>query len=194
MPVGTQRATALPPDERRAAIIEATLPLLLERGAGISTRQIAEDAGIAEGTIFRVFPDKDAVVRAAVELALDPEPTEVALAAIDTSLSFEAQLADAVRILQRRLADIWALFSVLGPSDTPAPAPPPDSPALSALFEPHAGCCLRTDALTGARRFRALVLALSHPMLIADEPPSPEEIVSLLLDGIRHPATRKGSA
>ena len=59
----------MPPEARRAAIIEATLPLLLERGAGISTRQIAEAAGIAEGTIFRVFPDKDAVVQAAIERA-----------------------------------------------------------------------------------------------------------------------------
>src|SRR3546814_17138747 len=42
------RAPALPADERREAIIRATLPLLLEHAEMVSTRQIAEAAGIGE--------------------------------------------------------------------------------------------------------------------------------------------------
>ncbi|HYD08975.1 MAG TPA: helix-turn-helix domain-containing protein, partial [Acidimicrobiales bacterium] len=83
--MSSTRAPALPAEERRRAILDATLPLLIERGSAVSTKQIAEAAGIAEGTIFRVFPDKDSLVRAAVELAFDPEPTEQALAAIDAT-------------------------------------------------------------------------------------------------------------
>jgi AcrR family transcriptional regulator len=45
------------PDDRRRAIVAAVVPLLLEHGDDVSTRQIADAAGIAEGTIFRVFPD-----------------------------------------------------------------------------------------------------------------------------------------
>ena len=41
------RAAALPPSERRAEIIAATLPLVREHGANVTTRQIAEAAGIA---------------------------------------------------------------------------------------------------------------------------------------------------
>ena len=178
----SQRAPAMAPEARRAAILEATLPLLLERGAAISTRQIAEAAGIAEGTIFRVFPDKDAVVRAAIELAIDPEPTERAIAAIDASLPFEDQLAEAVRIMQRRLADIWRLVTAVGDDHAPPKAPPAELPALAALFEREP---LRHDPEQAARELRALTLAVSHPMLYGPEPMSAPEVVSLLLDGIR---------
>src|SRR3954469_4423303 len=66
------RATAMAPDERRRAIVDVVVPLLLEHGGDVTTRQIAEAAGIAEGTIFRVFPDKDALWTAVVEQTLDP--------------------------------------------------------------------------------------------------------------------------
>ena len=60
------------PDDRRRAIVDAVVPLLLEHGDAVTTRQIAEAAGIAEGTIFRVFPDKPALLLAAAEETMDP--------------------------------------------------------------------------------------------------------------------------
>src|SRR5262245_33537829 len=61
-----RRASALPAEARRSMIVEAALPLVLEHGERVTTKQIAEAAGIAEGTIFRVFEDKDAVIAAVV--------------------------------------------------------------------------------------------------------------------------------
>ena len=68
-------------------IVAATLPLLLEHGDRVTSRQIAEAAGIAEGTIFRVFADKDEIIAAVIEAALDPAPLEAALAGIPPDLA-----------------------------------------------------------------------------------------------------------
>ncbi len=179
----TTRAPALPAEQRRQAIIAATLPLLLERGANVSTREIADAAGIAEGTIFGVFPDKESVLQAALRAAFDPEPTERALEAIDRSLSFEDQLEAAVRVMQRRFADIWRLVSSVGEPGG-RPTPPRDFVALADIFRAEQSR-LRNDPVTAARQLRALTLAVSHPLLWASAPLTPREIVNLLLDGIR---------
>jgi AcrR family transcriptional regulator len=169
----------MPPEERRAAIVDATLPLLLDRGRGVTTRQIAEAAGVAEGTIFRAFPDKEAVVDATLASAFDPGPTERAIAAIDPDLPFDAQLVEAVGIIQRRLSVIWRLLSFVGAKP---PARPPDSPALVELLARH-DHRVRLPAAVAARRLRALTLASSHPAAV-DVPLTPEEIVDQLLHGI----------
>ena len=60
----------MPPEERREAIVQATLPLLREHGANVTTRQIAQAASIAEGTVFRVFSDKEELLRNCVAEAV----------------------------------------------------------------------------------------------------------------------------
>ncbi|HVF31818.1 MAG TPA: helix-turn-helix domain-containing protein [Acidimicrobiales bacterium] len=189
----TARAAALPPEARRQCIAEATLGLLLARGPGVTTRQIAEAAGVAEGTIFRAFADKDAVLRAAIDLAFDTAPTERALEAIDRSRSLAEQLADAVRIIQERNSSIWRVVEAVGDTDVLRDRehqPPPDLVALADLLRPHRHE-LRHEPALAARELRALTLALTHPALFGDEPMSPDAIVELLLHGIRGP---KGSA
>src|SRR5690349_21800316 len=107
------RATPLPPEERRAAIIAATLPLLAVHGREVSTRQIAEAAEVAEGTIFRVFENKEALVDAAVAEAFDPAGSIAALEGIPAEAPLEARLGTAVAILQERLTTVFGLFHAL---------------------------------------------------------------------------------
>ena len=187
---GRSRAAAMPAEERRAALVAATLPLLLAHGSGVTTRQIAEAAGVAEGTIFRVFPDKDALIQAAVETAFDPAPTVQALHEVDLALPLEDRLVAAVAILQERVTRIWQVMTSAGmhrPPDThtaEARRNPPEMAALAALFAPDAAR-LRRDPLAAAHLLRGLTFACSHPALTAERPQPATEIVSLLLDGIR---------
>lgn len=86
------RAAPLPPDERRAAILLAVRPVLLERGAAVTSKELAEAAGVAEGTLFRVFTDKVTLVREAVLAAVDPAVSVPELALIDRTLPLRDRL------------------------------------------------------------------------------------------------------
>jgi AcrR family transcriptional regulator len=90
------------PEDRRAALIEATVPLLYEHGPEISTKQIAAAAGVAEGTIFGVFKDKNSLVLSALLRALDPQRTIAGLADIDPALPLRERLVAATDLIQAR--------------------------------------------------------------------------------------------
>ena len=188
---GRIRAAALPVEERRAAIVEAALPLFLEHGATLTTREIAQAAGIAEGTIFRVFDDKVALLEAMIDAALDPEPVEAALRAIDPALAFDARLVAAVDILRARVAHVFRVLSAVsttasgdGNPRRRTRGPAPEYRALIRLFESEAAQ-LTLDAVESARLLRGLTFACTHSAFAIGEPLSSEEIVSVLLDGIR---------
>jgi AcrR family transcriptional regulator len=178
-----KRATALPPDERRSMIVAATLPLLLEHGERVTSRQIAEAAGIAEGTIFRAFADKDEVIAAAVEAALDQAPLEARLRDIPADLDFEDALAAVIVILQQRVIDVWRLASSVGTRfHDMTRRPMVDSDALVSLFRAHRDR-FAVEPIVAARLLRALTLSTTHPML-AGEPMSADELRQLFLHGV----------
>jgi AcrR family transcriptional regulator len=186
------RAKPLPPDERRAALVAATLPLLGEHGRDISTRQIADAAGVAEGTIYRAFPDKESLIHAALAAAFDPEPVVARLGAIDPEGSFEKRLSTAVRILQDRLAAVFHLISAFRSAGPPERPPPHGGHTMSnaAILESLAGVFagdadrLRISPIECARLIRLVVFAGSHPRITDENPLSTQEIVDLLLHGI----------
>src|SRR5215468_8272181 len=113
-PVEGGRAPRMSPQQRREMLVAATLPLVAQHGLKVTTRQIAEAAGVAEGTIFRVFPDKDALIRAAVAKALDASPVMAELAGVDMRLELRDRLVVVTGILQRRLVMVFNLLISVG--------------------------------------------------------------------------------
>ena len=190
---GRSRASALPPEERRARIVAATLPLILEHGSSVTTRQIAEAAGIAEGTIFRAFPDKDSLLGAVLGSALDSSATDAALDAIDPSLPLEPRVIAAVEIVRRRVADIMRIRTAIEMMRSTGSAlavqqQSTDLSKIAKVFEPDRDS-LRRSPMEAAHLLRGLTIAGTHPALLLEAPLTSEEIVSVLLDGIRTATT-----
>lgn len=183
------RATPMSPDQRRQAIVDAVVPLLIEHGRGVTTRQIAEAAGIAEGTIFRVFDSKDALVDAALVEAFRPGPLLERLERIDPDQPLRARLVDLVSVLQQRFVEIFGLMRSVG---MVAPPEHHDSDAHSwraraeksiiALLEPDRDR-LRVPPEEIVRVLRLLTFAGSHLEIADNRLLTPEEIVDVVLYG-----------
>lgn len=164
-------------------IVDAALRLLLEQGDMATSHEIATAAGIAEGTIFRVFESKDELLQAVVDRAFDPDPIDRAIAALDPDQPLEKVVTQVVALLQQRVRHIWQLMSVVGGrfhDHTKKPAV--ESPSLVALFEAHRDE-LQVKPAVAAHMLRSFTLAMTHPMISA-EPARPAEVTKRFLYGV----------
>lgn len=116
---GRLRAQPMSPDRRRAMIAESAVPLFLEHGASLTTRQLAEHLGIAEGTIFRAFGDKDSLVRAAVHEFFDQARARMAAGMVDPSLPLEEKVAALVRGTRTWMQNLMRMLSLVDREEVP---------------------------------------------------------------------------
>lgn len=100
-------------EQRQAAIVEATLPLLIEQGATIRTSDIAAAAGIAEGTVFRAFGDKRALFVACLHAAFESRTEVDAIESIDRTLPLVDRLTAAANAVAGYQERLWAVLLAL---------------------------------------------------------------------------------
>jgi AcrR family transcriptional regulator len=183
------RARPLAVEDRREMILAVVIPLVIAKGRDVTSREIAEACGIAEGTIFRAFGDKETLLNAAVERYLDPEQLQANLRAISVDLPLEVKIRAIVGLLVERFSGVFHLFAALGRH-----GPPPRRE------ESYAGFVQIIDELLAPNReeLRVLPETVAHyarivafssalPVFSDTIPFSTDELVELLIHGVAGP-------
>ena len=185
------------PDARRQAIIEATVGLLLEKGADLSTKEIAQAAGVAEGTIFRAFETKDDVIHAAVCTALQPDAAITHIAELPSGQPLAQRVTALLDILVAEIQRTRSLLIHLAQDRRHPPGqgghgmhPGGMHDARNKLFQATIDALgdyadqLRVPPHSAGRMLTALAVAGSFPLLADELSPTPETMANVVLHGI----------
>ena len=185
----------MPPEQRRAALIEATLPLLFDHGPALTTKQVAEAAGVAEGTIFRVFASLNDLVDATTREAMSSERLTRELNQLTLGDTIEDKVTATLTLLTTRFTKMRTLLMAAHAREHHAASCMRDELAarraeldvwLTAHFKPHAA-----DLRTTPDTFVAFLRTIAHGHALALPPSaiSVPELAHLALAGARkeHP-------
>ena len=197
----TPRATPMPPEERRRALVAATLPLLMEHGRSVTSRQIADAAGVAEGTIFRAFESKEDLLEAAALSVLDPTPLVEEIRRIPLDQPLRDKLLALTRLYVERFHRVGGVMRAMGWMGPPAMhlkhhhgRSGPDSEQVRSWRTAADGAIdrllfddaqdLRVSPHQTGRLLWMLTFSGSHPELSGGEPLSADDVVDTVLHGV----------
>jgi AcrR family transcriptional regulator len=187
-------------EARREAIVRATVPLLYEHGANVTTSQIAKAAGIAEGTVFRAFKDKQELLATCVRTALASRPEVEVVEAIDLDAPLPERLLAAITAVSGYLDRMWGLMSTLrdsgydprdghdhqhdGDHEGPQQEMQRVLVRIAALFQPEADR-LAVEPVLAARLLMGIVFTnRMRGRGMGDEVAEPSQLVDLFLHGV----------
>ncbi|GAB3703516.1 TetR/AcrR family transcriptional regulator [Amycolatopsis oliviviridis] len=177
-------------------IVQSVLPLMVEHGAGVTTSQIARAAGIGEGTVFRVFKDKDELFATCFAEALKPDQVLDAIAVIDLEQPLDDRLVEAADALSAHLQRMGALMAVMHGSgkrpehrhglgdgrDRRRESMTAMREAMAELFEPEKDR-LRLPATQLAALFLSLLFSGRMRFDANGDEPTTMELVDVFLNG-----------
>ncbi|MQA08832.1 MAG: TetR family transcriptional regulator [Pseudonocardiaceae bacterium] len=112
-PSPRRRAPAMTPEQRREEIITAAVPLLVNEGGNVTTGQIAAAAGIAEGTVFRAFKDKQELLVTCMRRGMQADDVVAKTQQISLELPLNERLATAIDLVTGFMQRMWSLMQAL---------------------------------------------------------------------------------
>lgn len=182
------RRQLLAPDARRAAIIEATLPLLAEHGPATTSAQIAKAASISQGTIFHVFGDKQNLIDAAVRHLMDIEPLLAEIDSLRGVRSLQPRLAGCADVLQRHLVRAMPVIMKCGMPDghdAKGDLAIRAQASIAALLEPDAGSLTRPVGELSGMFFFLCIASAQQVVMGQPTMAGGTDLATLFLDGAR---------
>lgn len=169
--------------------MDAAVPLLVQYGRDVTSKQLAEAAGVAEGTLYSVFQDKDELIHDSIHRHIEATSMVVAIRQIPASTDLAHVIRVIVELTQQRSQQIFALVAILGFHErTPENAkrrPPDNEPVIQAIADvlvPHRAE-LSVTPRRAAQFIRYATFSMTHPLITNGDIVPADEISSLLLHG-----------
>lgn len=170
----------------RARILSAAEVVFAARGIGASTEEVAREAGVAVGTVFRHFPTKQDLLRAIMKGLLE-RLTAAAVQLVEDVDSTEGLFVFVEQVVEEAAAKtaVVDLLSQMGTQVEAAPALEGLQQAVGTLLQraQHTGAA-RADI--GPAEVTALLAAISEGAVHgAWAPDLRRSVLAIALDGLR---------